>query len=179
MKYTLELRNWVNGLDLPKRLAAYRQPPANPPDSAIEDTTGSAPPKEVIPSVVNQLDSRADVSIEEIYAAIDTLDARVKIVEEEIYMTAYTTSDVENAMKEFRDGFLKKRDAVRLKKLTADVTAQSEGIASVDVALRQALDEASAVDEKIQSLHAALKDLKAKTEFLNKSNEEVRSLMFR
>ena len=176
MKYTLELRNWVNGLDLPNRLAAFRQPPSIPTAPATEKAIGSQ--KDVSQSVVDQLDSRAEVSIEEVYAAINTLDARVKIVEEEIYMTAYTKSDVEDAIEEFRDGFLKKRDAARLKKLTAVVAAQSEGRANADATLRQALDEASAVNDQIQSLQAALKDLKAKAESLNKSNEEVRSEKF-
>lgn len=196
--YTLELKTWMEDLDLPRRVAALQikeiQTPkpellaleaTSAPASIVNDTSDAMvvdqPDADAKPStIVDELRALPKITVGDINKAVKKLRHTVAQAWDKVAFEAYTEDEIDEAVNSIRDEVTERLKARNLKAVRAQrlrLEAAMEGHKDARNALSKALEDklilGEVVNKRIDDLQTTIGDLKQKTAELNRVNGEV------
>ncbi|KAJ3534698.1 hypothetical protein NMY22_g6805 [Coprinellus aureogranulatus] len=200
--YTLELKEWMEELDLPRRVAALqiKEAQSSKPEmdglqastSAAARTVEEAPDAMVVdnpaviskPSILQKLRSSQRVTLADINAALDTLQDSISLASDKVAFDVYIKEEMDEAVKNIRDKVMRKMKARKAKKLEAQklrlktaISDREEPMNTLTNALDEKFELASSVEKRIKELQDATDRVKQETAEIEKANDELEAMI--
>ncbi|TFK26646.1 hypothetical protein FA15DRAFT_667118 [Coprinopsis marcescibilis] len=168
VSYTMELRSWIIGLDLPRRLQALQYQPED--EDHVPPTTNQVHDDQM---AVDEPVAKTQWTPQLIRATIKEIEKGVRDIEGSINLAMYTDlSDYNEPLQQFRKVVRERRHARQLQQVRKVTVAQKTDLLHFDARLKSGAEQSVQTCARIRRMQEYVAGMKEKVNQLREQNDE-------